>query len=333
MTSVMCKNNIYASMDIGTNTLRLLVAVIDGDKLKPLIVKRSITRLGGDFKEDSGIAETSMQRAVDVLKVFADITKEYDVQCVFAIATSVVRRAKNRDDFIKRVFNETGIRINVISGDEEARLSLLGVLSVVEGKDKKHLVIDIGGGSTEFILTEGSSMLGAWSMEMGVVHLTEKYLKSDPPSHAELKAMENEIDGVIKNLKDLMNRDLPRAFSREPSALFVGTAGTITTLAAIDQKLETYVPERINNYILRYANVKNIYEYLVSLPLKQRQDVLSLEKGREDLIIPGTAIVLKTMGMFGFDNITVSDAGLLEGILLKQGLGARGWNQPMSSSS
>lgn len=309
----------YASIDIGTNTLRLLVAESDNNKLKPLIVKRIITRLGGDFREDVGIAETSIERAVDALKIFANIIKEQDVKDVFATATSVVRRAKNKDKFIQRVFDETGIKINIISGDEEAGLSLLGVLSVVDSKNKKCLVIDIGGGSTEFIaVDEGqdAKMLGAWSMEMGVVHLTEEHLKSDPPAKHELNAMEDEINGVIANLKDLMNRDLPSACSPLPFASFVGTAGTITTLAAIDQNLETYAPEKINNYVLEYDAVKRIYNHLSSIPLKERQKILSLEKGREDLIIPGAAIVLKTMETFGFDSITVSDAGLLEGILI-----------------
>ncbi|MBI5893701.1 MAG: Ppx/GppA family phosphatase [Deltaproteobacteria bacterium] len=318
------------SASIGTNTLRLLVAemgdIDSGHKcplLQPLVVKRIITRLGGDFKEDVGIAETSIERAVDALKVFANIIKEQDVKDVFAFATSVVRRAKNKDKFIKRVFDETGIKINIISGDEEAGLSLLGVLSVIKNKNEKCLVIDIGGGSTEFIAVENDKMFGAWSMEMGVVHLTEEYLKSDPPAKNELNAMEREINGVIKKLKDLMNRDLPSAFSLLPCASFVGTAGTITTLAAIDQNLETYAPEKVNNYVLDYDSVKRIYNHLSSLPLKERQKILSLEKGREDLIIPGAAIVLKTMDVFGFDSITVSDAGLLEGILLKKVIGNR----------
>lgn len=312
----------YASIDIGTNTLRLLVAEVDNNKLKPLVVKRIITRLGGDFKEDVGIAESSMQRAVDALKIFANIIKEYNVKEVFATATSVVRRAKNRDRFIQRVFDETDIKINVISGDEEAGLSLLGVLSVVDSKDKKCLVIDIGGGSTEFIAVENNKMLSSWSMEMGVVHLTEEHLKSDPPARHELDVVEYEINGVIEELK-LKIYDLgflnPHFELRTPnSALFIGTAGTITTLAAIDQNLETYAPEKINNYVLEYDAVKRIYNHLSSIPLKERQKILSLEKGREDLIIPGAAIVLKTMDAFGFDSITVSDAGLLEGILLKQ---------------
>ena len=313
----------YASIDIGTNTLRLLIAEINNKNLQPVYLKRIITRLGGDYKEETGMSPAAKERTIKALELFAEKINEYDVKEVKAVATSVVRRAKNKKDFLENVLKRTGIDVKIISGDEEARLSLLGVLSVIKAAADlksmpKCLVVDIGGGSTEFIATVGGKIAGAWSMEMGVVHLTENYLKTDPPTKKELNTMENEIKGVIANLKDLMKKDdcLPSAFSLQPSALLIGTAGTITTLAAIDQGLKKYDPEKINNYILSYKAIKKIYQHLASLPLKQREAILSLEKGREEIIIPGAAIVLKAMENFGFDKMTVSDAGLLEGILL-----------------
>ena len=306
----------YASIDIGTNTLRLLIAEIGNEHLQPIYLKRIITRLGGDYKENIGIAASAQERTIKALEFFAEKIREHGVKEVRAVATSVVRKAKNKKEFLKQVLKQTGLNIKVISGDEEARLSLEGVLSVTGYHNKRCLVVDIGGGSTEFIAVADGKMAGAWSLEMGVVHLTEEYLKTDPPTPYELNAMENEIKGVIANLKDLMSQSLPSAFSLEPSALFIGTAGTITTLAAIDQGLEKYEPDKINNYILKYTAIKKIYNHLASLPLRQREEILSLEKGREDIIIPGAAIVLKAMERFGFSSITVSDAGLLEGILL-----------------
>jgi len=310
----------YASIDIGTNTLRLLIAEISNKNLQTVYLKRIITRLGGDYKEETGMSPAAKERTIKALELFAEKINEYDVKEVKAVATSVVRRAKNKKDFLENVLKRTGIDVKIISGDEEARLSLLGVLSVIKAAADlksmpKCLVVDIGGGSTEFIATVGGKIAGAWSMEMGVVHLAENYLKTDPPTHSELDAMENEIRGVIADLKDLMKRDgcLPSA-----SALFVGTAGTITTLAAIDQGLEKYESGKINNYILSYEAIRKIYQHLALLPLKQREEILSLEKGREDIIIPGAAIVLKAMEGFGFDKMTVSDAGLLEGILLEK---------------
>ena len=326
----------WASIDIGTNTLRLLIADIDNKipkrrdkKLKPIIVKRIITRLGGDYTEQGGIDREAKERTIGALKIFSEKIKEYHVKQVTAVATSVVRRARNREEFLKNVFEQTGIKVDIISGDEEARLALLGVLSVIRvGTDfisqrrtvSRCLVIDIGGGSTEFIAVDSGKIIGAWSMEMGVVHLTEKYIKTDPPTRSELDAMETEIERIICDLRstiyDLVFFNPKSEIRNSESEIFVGTAGTITTLAAIDQKLEKYESDKINNYILSYEAIKKIYHHLASLPLEQREEILSLEKGREDIIIPGAAIVLKAMKMFGFDKMTVSDAGLLEGILL-----------------
>lgn len=307
--------NLCASIDIGTNTLRLLIAETNNKKLQPFFLQRIITRLGGDYKEDIGISPAAEERTINALGVFAEKIKEYDIKEIKAVATSVVRRAKNKKKFLKNVLEKTGLNVRVITGDEEARLSLLGVLSVIGNGNKKCLVVDIGGGSTEFIKADAGKMIGAWSMEMGVVHLTENYLKTDPPTHNELDAMENEINGTIEDLKGLIKKD-----DFLSSAVFIGTAGTITTLAAIDMGLEKYNAEKINNYILSCRAVKKIYRHLSSLSLKQREEILSLEKGREDIIIPGAAIVLKAMEGFGFDKMTVSDAGLLEGILLDTGL-------------
>ena len=290
----------YASIDIGTNTLRLLVAELDNDGLRPVFYKRKITRLGGGYDE--------FRRHID----------DAGVSTVMAFATSVVRRAKNSAWFTEEVRKKTGIEITVIHGGEEARLSLMGVLSVIDERQGKKLVIDVGGGSTEFIATIGPEMAGGWSMELGVVHLTEKYLNGDPPSASELKAMEDEIKGVIEDLRGRMLGDGidPLDFSGKRGASFVGTAGTITTLAAIDQDLEVYDRAKINNYTLSRKRIAELYGRLCSMTLGERQTVLSLEKGREDLIVPGSAITLLAMEAFGFDEAKVSDAGLLEGIML-----------------
>ncbi|MBI5491330.1 MAG: exopolyphosphatase [Deltaproteobacteria bacterium] len=310
----------YASIDIGTNTLRLLIAGEEGGRLKPLIYKRAITRLGGKYTDEAGIDKDSANRTFEALEDFKKIISENNAQEVLAFATSVVRRARNRDWFTGEVFRRTGIKISVISGDEEARLSLLGVLSVIEDRNGRKLVMDIGGGSTEFIFTDGANIAGAWSMEMGVVHLTEEYLKSDPPGERDLCALESEIKGVISELKALMKKEAvePLEYSGKKGAVFVGTAGTITTLAALDQDLVVYDRERINNYTLTKEKVGEMYRRLSGMRLKEREKILTLEKGREDLIIPGSAITLLTMESFGFNEIKVSDAGLLEGIIIRR---------------
>ncbi|MFZ3073477.1 MAG: hypothetical protein WA162_09560, partial [Thermodesulfobacteriota bacterium] len=239
---------------------------------------------------------------------------------VYAVATSVVRRAGNGAAFVVEVKKRTGIEVSVISGSDEAAFSLAGVLSAVEPSGKDRLVMDIGGGSTEFILARGNRAIGLWSMDLGVVHLTETFIKSDPPAAEEAAMMEKEIEGVIIALKGRMKKDGvdPVKCSSGAGVELVGTAGTVTTLAAIEQDLKVYDKSLINNYVLKLTGIKRIYKELLRLGLKERAKVLSLEKGREDLIIPGAAISAIVMESFGFDTMRVSDAGLLEGVLLSK---------------
>ncbi|MBI5810584.1 MAG: Ppx/GppA family phosphatase [Deltaproteobacteria bacterium] len=307
-----------ASIDIGTNTLRLLIADVErGGPLKPIVYKRAITRLGGDYTERTGIDRASAERTFAALEGFKKDIKDNPVETIRAVATSVVRRARNRDWFLREVTERTGITPAVITGAEEARMSLLGVLSVIDDTMPKRLVMDIGGGSTEFIATSSNGTRGAWSMEMGVVHLTEAHIKGDPPDKGEMKALEAEVGGTVASLKAMMKNDnIDPSEYTEGVAVFIGTAGTVTTLAAVDQGLEVYDRERINNYTLTRERVRTLYEYLTGLTLKERSGVLSLEKGREDLIIPGAAITLAAMEAFGFNGLKVIDAGLLEGVML-----------------
>ena len=314
-----------ASIDIGTNTLRLLIAEPDETShgMRPLGVKRTITRLGGGFTAEAGIAPDSAERTIEALSEFAVLIEKNKVEKVTAVGTSAVRDAKNRDWFLAEVEKRTGLKVIVVSGAEEARLSVFGVLFVLDDRwatDKLRFVFDIGGGSTEFMVTKGVDLLSAWSTEMGVVRLAETCLMSDPPAPEELKALGEKIAKGVTELKTAMVEAGfdPAAYSIRTGAELVGTAGTITTLAALEQKLKKYDPKRINNYVLTRRSVSDALEHLSSLSLKEREEVLSLEKGREDLIIPGTMIALEVMEAFDFSYIKVSDGGLLEGVMLRQ---------------
>ncbi|MCP3676879.1 MAG: exopolyphosphatase, partial [Deltaproteobacteria bacterium] len=247
--------------------------------------------------------------------------KRYGVDDIEAVATSVVRRARNGADFTGRVRERTGIDVAVIGGDEEARLSTLGVLSILDDGGERSFIIDIGGGSTEYICVDGGDVAGTWSMEMGVVHLTEQFLRHDPPEEGELMAMEGAITGTLKILKGGMEKDginpsLYSGSSETGKTCFVGTAGTVTTIAAIDQELTLYTPESVNNYRVGMGAIEGHYRHLASMTLKERRAIPALEEGREDLIIAGAAILIETMKAFKFEEIIVSDSGLLEGILL-----------------
>lgn len=317
----------FAAIDIGTNTLRLLIAEKAPTKhaMKPLGYKRTITRLGGGYTEDKGIDAESAERTFRALEDFkADIDKhEVEPEHIRAVATSVVRKAGNAEWFIEEVKKRTGLIVEVISGVEEARLSFMGVVFVLETRglmDQRRLVMDIGGGSTEFIISSGMEIKAMWSTELGVVALTEKHLQTDPPTKDELSSLGSEVDAGIDDLKRGMGEiELdPGMISKEEGFELVGTAGTITTLAAIGQKLTEYAPHKVNNYILTKVQLKDIYENLLSMPNKERLNIIGIEAGREDLIISGCVVAQKVMDAFGFEFIKVSDGGLLEGIILKE---------------
>lgn len=301
--------SILAGIDIGTNTVRLLIAdVKDKYNFKEIRSERRITRLGEGLIENRRLISDAEERTIFVLKEFREILKAYPVEALTAVATSAVREAENGREFVERIKAETDFDVEVISGEEEAKRTFLGVLAGLNNKNGSLLIMDIGGGSTEFIVSRNAEILNTISTGMGVVKLTEKFVKSDPVSDRELEGLRNAIEKEIKGLKDSINS--------ASKATFVGTAGTITTLAAIDQNLTLYKPLCINNYILKKKSVDRIFDNLKSKTIEERLNIPALEKGREDLIIAGTAIVQSVMEDFGFNEMVVCDYGLREGIVI-----------------
>ena len=307
-----------ASIDIGTNTLRLLVADVEGGVVKPVFYDRKITRLGGNYDHDSGIHPDSAERTLEALAHFRELLNEEGVETVLPVATSVVRRAANKDWFVEEARTKYDLDIKVLTGEEEAWLTLKGVKSVFSNAPVRMTMVDIGGGSTEFVMTINDELRAAYSMDMGVVHLTEKYLNSDPTEEKEMILLEDEVEWNFITLEEKVIHDkihMP-LYSKEKGGVLVGTAGTVTTLAAVIQELPSYDRDKVNNFELNYWQVEECYHKLIAMTLKEREAVLSLEKGREDLIIAGTAIVLRAMKFFDSPTMVVSDSGLLEGVLL-----------------
>lgn len=259
-----------------------------------------------------------MARGVATLIAFSHLLNEFKVDRVRAVATSVVRESGNGADFVRLVKDKTGLDIDIIDGEEEAILALKGVLSCVELKTRNALVFDIGGGSTEYILSDRDLPIYSESLKLGVVHATETFLNSDPPKKEEIERLSAH---VVERLQPFIDRLTAKGLKKNllpenSSITLVGTAGTITTLAAMDQGLDTYDPSRINNYVLRYEAIKRLFDLIRPLPIRERRTLKALEGGREDLIVAGTVIVLKTMEIFGFERMTVSDGGLLEGVMM-----------------
>lgn len=297
-----------ASIDIGTNTFRILVGEVKDKELKKLYIDRVITRLGGGFSKEKRIPEEAAGRAIRVLGGFANILKEYGVAKIRAVATSVVRESINGYEFLERVRRETGIRAEVISGEEEARLTVKGVLKSVSANSEYSVIFDVGGGSTEYVLVEQSEILGLKSTNLGVVHLTERFLEGNMPSKSDIGAISEEIWDVLSSELSWMSK----AYSNDLT--LIGTAGTPTTLAAIELGLGNYDPDLVNGFVLKKNAALKIFDTLIRIPSEERLRIRGLEKGREDVIIPGALIVLKTMERFSKDEILVSDGGLLEGV-------------------
>ena len=293
-----------AAIDLGTNTARLLIA--SRGPYRQILLKRTITRLGGGFTREHGLSEEAQLRSVTALKEFAQEISRNGVVRLRAVATSAVRDACNGGKFVARVLAETGIALEVIDGTEEADLTLRGVASILDEKECDLAVFDVGGGSTEYTLASAVQPIFSRSLPIGVVRLTE--------GKAGVAEMEDKIRRELTILREaLAGEGLAERFSK---ATLIGTAGTATTLAAIHMGMEDYDYKRVNNHTMPLAAVEEIFQRLLPLTPAERLQVKGLEPGREDLIIAGTLVVLTTMRLFGFDTFKVSDSGLLEGLIL-----------------
>lgn len=317
------KDSLLASIDIGTNTLRLLVAEVRATGgIRELYSERRITRLGEGLSKGGLLNPKAMERSIEVLKIFKEAADRYPLDGLRAVATSAVRVSSNRKEFLSEVKKEAGLEVDILTGREEARLTLLGVHKGINERPSYSLIMDIGGGSTEFILSEGVKAKAIVSMNFGVVPLTETFIKDDPVEERDLRRLRGAVKEWIEGAMERTKKSLPVKRGRHKGELLpegtrlIGTAGTITTLAAIDQGLEKYSFFRINNYILKRNSIEKIFLRLKEMTLNERRSIPALELGREDLILPGSLILFEAMKRFGFREILVSDYGLREGIII-----------------
>jgi exopolyphosphatase/guanosine-5'-triphosphate,3'-diphosphate pyrophosphatase len=270
-------------------------------------VERRITRLGEQFLPQKTLQPPAMERSIAALKEFVDLMGQRGVSEYQAGATAVVREASNGDHFLDMVKDQAGLRIRLLSGLEEARLSVLGVASVIADREAPMVVFDIGGGSTEMIWASvgAGSSVASHSLPLGVVHLTEGFLQEDPPGYEACARLRRHVSDVLAGLS------FPKNIHELP---WVGTAGTITTLASMRFKLREYDPARINGAVLERTWLADLCDDLALMPIGRRSKLPGLEQGREDIILAGALVTLELMDTLGFRQFTVSDAGLLEGL-------------------
>ena len=298
-----------AGVDIGTLTCRLLIADLQPEgKLAEVRSERRILRLGEGVDQTKQLSMAAMDRVIQCLEEWRGLIDEAQVDRVTAVATSAVRDARNRGEFLERVKREAGFEVELISGDEEARRTLLGIRSGLPDSVTDVLALDIGGGSTEFILDRPGQRPVVRSIDIGAVRLCERLLRQDPPTVDEVQQarewVAKETTTAVAGMGDYR------------AATFVGTAGTITSLAAMAQKLSTYEPARIHNYQLQLSTIQEIEQTLLSRKKADRAGLPGLEKGREEVIAAGAIIIRTIMETLGLSEVLVSDLGLREGVLL-----------------
>lgn len=297
-----------AGIDIGTLTCRLLVAAVSSEgSVDAIRSERKILRLGEGVDHTKRLKPDAMSRVIETIQDWKAIIESHGVERYTAVATSAVREAGNREEFLDRVRRETGVEIEVIDGEEEARRTFLGIRSGLPDV-RSILGLDIGGGSTEFIVSRQGQPLKTTSIDMGVVRLTERVLQSDPPRATEIQQAETLI------------RDLTQGARRElgdlTDLMLVGTAGTITSLAAVAQELPAYDPARIQNYVLELPVIRRIERDVFGKTQSQRVGMPGLETGREGVIAAGVLILRCIMEELNAARCVVSEYGLREGVLV-----------------
>ncbi len=298
-----------ASVDVGTNTLRYLVAEVDQDhRITEQTSGRKMTRLGEGIIDTGRLSDAAMDRSLTALSTFAEAIKKAAPDEMLAVATSAVREAQNGAEFVQRVRAETGLELTVINGGEEARLTAIGAASVLAGDRSNLLIVDIGGGSTEFVHMTGGEQVGTVSIPLGVVTATERHVKHDPPRQHEMYDLDEDVRTHIDRVR--------KALGNVGAVRLVATAGTPTTLAAMDQEMAVYDPDRINNHVMTLGRVEELFDQIATVSIAKRSRMTGIDPGREELLVAGSAILLRIMHDWQFGVVTVSDFGLREGVLI-----------------
>jgi len=298
-----------AAIDCGTNSIRLLIADVNPESGNVLDVDRrmEIVRLGQGMDSTGEFAVDALERTFAACDSYADVIASNNVDRVRFVATSASRDARNRDTFIAGVKSRLGVEPDVISGDEEARLSFAGATNGLVGAAAPYLVVDIGGGSTEFVLGVTSPQ-AARSVNIGCVRMTERHFRNDPPSQFEIDAAIADIDAAI----ELAGETVPLGEAKT----LVGLAGSVTTVAAIALELTEYDPERIHGARLSADTIDAVSDRLLGLSRDERAQIHVMHPGRVDVINAGALVLRRIVHLTGLPDVLVSEHDILDGIAL-----------------
>jgi len=302
---------INAAIDIGTNTVLLLVGNAGNGNLEILYEEQKTPRLGKGVDKSRRLSKQAMQSVIDALKAYKEVLSDRfsEVDSIYVTATSAVRDASNRQEFIERVYEETGLRVEVLSGIEEARLTFLGAKSVLNITDKQsNAIIDIGGGSTEIALGTGQKIIDRYSFDIGCVRFTERFFKNDDhPVNTQIESCKNAI-------LDALNK---HRFNFTDETNLIGVAGTVTSLAFIEQGLISYDRKKLNGYAITIDMIKNhIEETSKGSPEQLLRRYPVVMEGRADIFLAGLIILEAFMQKYDFSEIITSTGGIRHGVLV-----------------
>jgi exopolyphosphatase/guanosine-5'-triphosphate,3'-diphosphate pyrophosphatase len=309
----MSESRRVAVLDLGTNSTRLLVAEVQDGEVTTLERQSTVTRLGEGVDASGRLSDEAMQRVLDVVEEYRGLADEHDAAERIAVATSATRDAENGPDLEREIRDRFGFEIEIISGDEEARLTFMGATAGRDG-DEPALVIDVGGGSTEFVVgVPGRAPDFHVSTNLGSVRQSERHIEHDPPRPDELEAL-------ARAAREIIAEGVP-AEHRLAVSQGIAVAGTATSLASIDLALEPYDPAKVDGHRLTREACERMLASLAALPLDERREVTGLHPDRAETIVAGTTILIAAMETFGLDAVEVTEADIMHGAALSHAAG------------
>ncbi|HEY3374447.1 MAG TPA: Ppx/GppA phosphatase family protein [Candidatus Aquicultor sp.] len=305
---------IFGAIDIGTNTVRLLIKRRDDEGWHDLVREMEITRLGEGVDREHIIKPEAMERTLSAFARYKELMDEHGVERSRAIATSAMRDAGNADDFIRLVQERLEITIEVITGEEEGRLTFAGATGedTPAPDDLLALVVDVGGGSTEYIYGAEGIVFGAKSLDIGSVRLSEMFMQHDPPTPGELANVHEAVHDLTETVFAVIAAAKP--------AILIAVAGTATQASALVHKIAPYDPAKIHGSRITLTDLVELIKQLASVPLEERKRIVGMHPKRADVIIAGAIILEETLRGLRFSEMVVSERDILDGIIYSMGI-------------
>ena len=311
-----------AAIDIGTNSFHLLVAAVD-PKLRTFRIiqaEKATTRLGERDPKTGELTEVAMQRGLETLRQFRDLAASHRVEQIVTAATSAVREAPNGRDFLQTILDYLGMEVDLVSGPEEARLIYLGVLSGMPFGDRPHLLLDIGGGSTELILADGRDARALTSTRVGAVRLQRDFVRDDPMPPQRRSFLQAFIQGSLEPAVDKVRRRIKPG----ETPVLVATSGTAMAIGSLAASEEERPPRKLHGYRVTRQSLNQVVDRLITMTPAQRRELAPINDRRAEIIVPGALILQTTMKMLGVEEFVLSERALREGLIvdwmLRQGL-------------